>query len=405
MDPNAHLRNELLRDAEEFCQKLECSPDAVLISGDIAFAGDSAEYTYALAWLEELCHRCGTTTASVFTVPGNHDVNRSIAARPAIQALHRDIKAASDLTLEPTLRGLLCDAEGGRMLYEPLAQYNAFAGQFFCDLLPPERTIAKRDLILNDGSILRLSGANSAFVSSSADRPGDLFVDPACFQLQRERGVEHLVLCHHPCSWLRQGDQFSDTLNDISRIQLFGHEHTNRISLGRDTIRVSASAAHPDRTEPGWEPGYNLLEVWVEGEGNSRALKIKAHVRVWQQRPGGFRPKYDRGSDVFITSIDLDSWFPPTPSTATEPTQSPTAPAEAETEQGDSMKSLREITIQFFKLTLSQKSEIAGKMNLIEEEDANLPDFERFRRVLFRAKERGQLENLSSEIKRALEGR
>jgi hypothetical protein len=49
--------------------------------------------------------------------------------------------------------------------------------------------------------ILRLSGFNSAFVSSSADKKGDLFIDPACMQLVRDRGVEHLVMCHHPYDW------------------------------------------------------------------------------------------------------------------------------------------------------------------------------------------------------------
>src|ERR1035441_7179038 len=44
----------------------------------------------------------------------------------------------------------------------------------------------------------------------------------------------------------------------VARLHLFGHDHTSRIVPGRDWVQVSASAAHPDRTEPGWEPGYNL---------------------------------------------------------------------------------------------------------------------------------------------------
>ena len=206
MDPNAHLRNELLRDAVGQCERIGAIPDAILVSGDVAFGGGPAEYAYALAWLEQLCTACGTTLAAVFVIPGNQDVVRSITSRRLIQAIHRDIKAASDITLDGVLRGLLTDDETGRLLYEALGPYNAFAGQFFCDLLPPGRTIAQRDLLLDDGSTLRLSGFNSAFVSSAADAAGDLFVDPACFQLQRERGLEHLVMCHHPPKWLRQGD-------------------------------------------------------------------------------------------------------------------------------------------------------------------------------------------------------
>jgi hypothetical protein len=406
MDPNAHLRSELLRDAVAQCERLCAAPEAILVSGDVAFAGDAAEYAYALAWLDELCRGCGTTLSAVFVIPGNHDVVRSIAGRPLVQALHHDIKNASEGALEGLLRGLLSDQEAARLLYEALGPYNAFAGQFFCDLLPPERTIARRDLRLNDGSILRLSGFNSAFVSSAADDEGQLFVDPACFQLVRERGVEHLVMCHHPYSWLRQGAALEDFLGVVARIHLFGHDHTSRIFLGRDWVRVAASAAHPDRTEPGWEPGYNLLDLSVEAEGNHRHLKIGTHVRIWQQRPGEFRAKTDRGADVFMQTIRLDAWIPPAPmeglaapAEATSAIAPGQQPPNQESARSDPMDTLRDISIRFFKLTLSQKSAIAGKLNLLEEEDANQPDFERFRRVFVRARERGLVNDLDQAVK------
>jgi DNA repair exonuclease SbcCD nuclease subunit len=406
MDPNAHLRAKLVSDAEERCKAIGRAPDAVLFSGDIAFGGDPDEYAFAIKWLDEICRRCGTTLAAVFTIPGNHDVARKVAGRQLIQTIHRDIKAASGVTLESLLRGLLTDPESARLLYEAIGPYNnQFASQFFCDLLPPERTIAKRDLPLDDGSILRLSGFNSAFVSSASDKPGDLFVDPACFQLQKEKGVEHLVTCHHPYSWLRQGDALKDFLNDVARIQLFGHEHTNRIELGRDWVRVAASAAHPDKTEAGWEPGYNLLELSVATDGSKRTLNVGVHVRVWQTRPGQFRAKMDGTNDVFRQKIELDDWTPPAPAEPLKNNVAIVADVEPmvvpETLRIDPMDSLRDISVRFFKLTLSQKSAIAGKLNLLEEDDANQPDFERFRRAFIRARERGLVEDLDREVQAA----
>ena len=408
MDPNAHLRSELLRDAVAQCERVGAVPDAVLVSGDVAFAGHPDEYAYALSWLDELCRSVGTTLSAVFVIPGNHDAVRNVASRTLIQTIHRAIKSTDDITLDGLLRGLLSEEESSRLLYEALGPYNSFAGQFFCDLLPPERTIAQRDLFLNDGSILRLSGFNSAFVSSAADKKGDLFIDPACMQLVRDRGVEHLVICHHPYAWLRQGDALRDFLNDVARVHLFGHEHTSRIEVGRDWVRIAASAAHPDRTEPGWEPGYNLLELKVEGTGSNRRLEIDAHVRVWQQRPGEFRPKTDRGAVVFRQSIRLDAWTAPA---ATEGLAAPAEPPSAvaaeqplpiqEPARSDPMDTLRDISVRFFKLTLSQKSAIAGKLNLLEEEDANQPDFERFRRVFLRARDRGLVTDLDREVNEA----
>jgi 3',5'-cyclic AMP phosphodiesterase CpdA len=67
MDPNAHLRNELLRDAVAQCQKIGATPEAVLVSGDIAFGGDVDEYAYALDQLDKLCTQCGTTLSAVFS--------------------------------------------------------------------------------------------------------------------------------------------------------------------------------------------------------------------------------------------------------------------------------------------------------------------------------------------------
>lgn len=406
MDPNAHLRNELLRDAEAMCRRIGAVPDAVLISGDVAFAADPQEYEYALTWLDDLCGRCGTTAAACFVIPGNHDVVRGIAGRNMIQVLHRDIKKTSLVGLDAALRGFLTDPETSRLLYEALGPYNDFAGRFFCGLLPPEDTMARRDLTLNDGSILRLSGLNSAFVSSAADKAGDLFVDPAAFQLLREPGIEHLVICHHPYSWLKQGDRLRDFLNDVAKIQLFGHEHTTRIEPGRDWVRIAAGAAHPDREEPGWEPGYNLLRVSVVEEDGNRRLALGAHVRVWQERPGEFRAKMDRGQDVFRQTIRLEPWMPPAPDVL-KPEDADAAPTEAGAlipatpARSDPMDSLREISIRFFKLTLSQKSAIAGKLNLLEQEDSNQPDFERFRRVFLRARDRGLVAALDREVKAA----
>ncbi|MGB3225255.1 MAG: metallophosphoesterase, partial [Desulforhopalus sp.] len=80
MDPNYHLRNELLFDVEKMCQKLNKSPAAILISGDIAYRAHADEYVFALGWLEMLADRCGTNIKDVFIVPGNHDVNQETAA-------------------------------------------------------------------------------------------------------------------------------------------------------------------------------------------------------------------------------------------------------------------------------------------------------------------------------------
>jgi hypothetical protein len=136
-------------------------------------------------------------------------------------------------------------------------------------------------------------------------------------------------------------------------------------------------------------------------------LVIAAHVRVWQQRPGEFHAKTDRGADAFRLSIRLDSWTPrAAPTGPTTPVQPPGVnvaeePPVEEPARRDPMDRVRDISIRFFKLTLSQKSAIAGKLNLLEEEDTNQPDFERFRRVFVRAQNRGLVNDLDREVTEA----
>lgn len=402
-DPNFHLRNEIVRDVKRQCATLG-PPDVVIVGGDVAFGGDPVEFEYATRWLTELCEACGGSLDTVFVCPGNHDVVRKSADRNMVQLVHTAIKEAEDPNAE--IAKQMQDPDARRLLYESLDNYNAFALQFLCDLLPPERTRARRDLKLNDGSTLRLWGLNSAFVSSGGDRPGDLFVDPASFQITRHDGVVNLVVTHHHLSWLRQQAPFADHLNDVAPVQIFGHVHSNRIDMNVDYMRLTAGAANPDRGEAGWEPGYNLLELEVGGEAGNRTLRLRAHVRVWQAAPGGFVAKRYKGSDVWDHSIPLETWKAPAAPTSAEPeadARSETA-GEQPPEGGSAMTTLREVGLSFYKLSFSKKSEIAGRLDLLEEDDVRQPDFERFRRVFFRAHERGKLEELAAAVRSAEHG-
>lgn len=408
-DPNFHLRNELVRDVVAQCQKLG-PPDVVIVSGDIAYAGDPAEFAFATDWLRELCNACGAKLESVFVCPGNHDVVRERADRYMVQLIHNAIKTANDPVGEISKQ--MRDPDARRLLYEGLDNYNAFALQFFCDLLPPERTRATRELLLNDGSTLRLWGLNTAFVSSSCDKERDLFVDQASLQIPRSAGVVNLVVAHHDLSWLRHSQILEDHLNDVAQVQIFGHVHTNRIRREVEFLRLTASAANPERSESNWEPGYNFLELSVEGDGDARLLKLRAHVRIWQAAPGGFQPKRVKDNEVWEHSIKLEAWSAPVGGLValgesvksideTTPTDGGigTMPKE-----GSAMNKLRDVGLRFYRLSFSKKSEIAGRLGLLEEEDMMQPDFERFRRVFQRANQRGKLDELATAVQNAENG-
>jgi hypothetical protein len=336
-----------------------------------------------------------------------HHVDRKVADEELVQLIHEKIKnTTSDVELNDRIRVYLTKSEASSLLYRSLNAYNIFANQFFCDMLAPERTRVTRDFKLNDGSTLRLWGINSAFVSSSTDKRGDLFVDPATFQITRHAGIVNMVVTHHHPSWLRQRQAVEDHYGDVAQIQIFGHIHTNRIERDPHYVRLTASALHPDRYESAWEPGYNVLNLDVERIGEKRRLHVQAHVRVWQNAPGQFHAKMDRQREFFERWIDLEPWE--ASNVADEqrtamPEGAGAQPAEPPP-SFEAMSVLRELGVRFYGLTFSQKSEIAGRLGLLEEEDMNQPDFERFRRVFIRASQRNKLPELKQAIEEA-EGR
>ncbi|KAE9625339.1 hypothetical protein GL272_10185 [Aeromonas veronii] len=156
------MRHKLVRDVAQQCGRLGI-PNAIVVSGDIAFAGEPEEFAFATEWLTSLCAVCGCSIPSAFVV-GKHDVVRQLADRNLVQMIHREIKAADNPSAE--IAKQLNDPDARRLLYESLYNYNQFALQ----LLPPDRTRATRDLTLNDGSTLRFGWLNSAFLSSSQDQ-------------------------------------------------------------------------------------------------------------------------------------------------------------------------------------------------------------------------------------------
>src|SRR5438552_241894 len=74
-DLDEDLRAELERDVVHLSEKL--GPLAgILVTGDIAFAGLPEEFQVAKEWLGALCQRLKCPEQNVWTVPGNHDVDR-----------------------------------------------------------------------------------------------------------------------------------------------------------------------------------------------------------------------------------------------------------------------------------------------------------------------------------------
>lgn len=420
MDPDRPFRTRLIQDVR--ARTAELGPvDAILVSGDIAFAGLREEYEAAYAWLVELARTSGCPLERVYVIPGNHDVHRPTAGGVSVRNVHRAITRAPDeRSRERELREQFHHPDTGRALLEPIAEYNKFAARFSCQVYTPDRLYWHQDLPLDEHTTLRIYGLTSTLLSGAEGRDDGrlgLYLSPLQTVLDPIDGVVNLVMCHHPPDWLMDQDPVEDAVCGRAALHFFGHKHRQRIHMDRHFVRFSAGAVNPDRYEAGWEPGYNLVKLTVTYEGNRRFLTVEGHLRVWQTNPELFKARMAaEGEAVYRHRIQLSdrsmavlqgevpqAMSLSTASSIVDAPEVGTAAAERETMMSD--RDTRNLVLRFWDLSSSQRREIALELNLLaQDEIIRLPEPERYGRALSRAGERGLLDRVAEEIEKR-EGR
>ncbi|MBZ6077574.1 metallophosphoesterase [Microvirga puerhi] len=405
-DPNAGLRDDLIHDVKYMRHKIGYRANGILISGDIAFGGNAKEYNFALKWLEEeLCPASGCDINDVFVIPGNHDVDRSSANSPMHSDARTTLRQYPQSDVNKKIREYMSHKTSARLLFDPIENYNRFAARFLCALgaydddKPDTKPFATRSCKLNDGSTLRIWGFNSVLVSDDTDSENRMLVDPAGAQIRREDGVTHLVMCHHPYSWLRNKADFRERIEAVAQIHLFGHEHTRRVEEGVHFTTIRAGAVHPDRDEREWKPGYNWIELNVDGVGADRYLNISVWVR---QREGAqFIAVPDRyQNDPWTVRHKLQSWLRPADDNPRE--LLPINNVNVNAQHGGTAMSdgptLRSVAFKMFRLNEHEQRQIIVLLGLDENGDQDLKDYEFALAAVRRSAERGQLEMLDHKI-------
>jgi predicted MPP superfamily phosphohydrolase len=300
-DPDAPFRTRLVQDVIQQCNADGLGVDAILVGGDIAYKADEQEYQVAEAWLLDLAENCGCPPERIYVVPGNHDVDRGICGKSRSVANAQEMIAqAGRHVRERTLRDQLRDVETGRALFLPLEAYNKFAAKFACNIFP-EQPFWRHDLELGNGVTLAMYGLTSTLLSGLGNRdvePGKLYLSPLQTVLNPDPNKINLVLCHHPPSWFLDKDQVNDDVNNRAALQLFGHKHKQRCTREQEYIRFSAGAVNPDRYEPDWCPGYNIIDLKVDGAGAGRGLQIRTNVRHLQRVPEMFTALQTAGGEA-----------------------------------------------------------------------------------------------------------
>jgi hypothetical protein len=372
------VKDRLIEDAAAVAAKAANGrADGVIVSGDIAYAGKSHEYTQAGAWLDRLTAAVGCERTAVQVVPGNHDIDRdgiSSGCQMMLDAIIAEGEAKLDAFLESQL-----DRE---CLYGRFEFYRPFAEGYDCPLDRSGGIASDRHYDLGHDRTLRIIGLNSALICSVKDKKGRLLLGARQRVLPRRAGEEIVVLCHHPLHWLQDSDDARRYVRNRARVFVPGHEHNpslhiDHIKEGCDLMVLAAGATVPPRAENGFTYTYNVLTFDLEPETNG--LRVSIVPRAWSEENKDFVADNDRlGGREPTTVLGCPNFHPAGPHAAVPGAVAPhtpaatvkTAPAEAHPGGGENMDDkFPLLLLRFFRdLTPGQRLAVLVKLRALPDD-------------------------------------
>ena len=405
-DPDHSVRDLLIRDIKKMVVSLG-AVDAIIITGDIAYKAHKEEYDVALNWFHLVAEASQCSINSIYTVPGNHDINRITGSTLMVRSVRALFDSSkSVLEKDNALREILANQETGAQLLLPSGEYNKFAARFSCDV-DAKNPFWIETLELAPGWKLAIHGLTSTLFSGPGDdKKGGLHTGDIQRSFSKEDGTIRLAAMHHPPEWMGDQDEFEDALNEHCSIQLFGHKHRQRY-IGADTcVKLAAGAVNPARNEPNWEPGYNFIQLSIDHAEN--VLCVESHLRKWQTSPDKFVAKLTLGDleafphriklyvDPLPVKIEADTRKPETRGVEVLEEESLNLEEAKEVPMNNTLR--REIIFKFWELSASERRYVMQDLNLLNEGDDNISEPLRYRLAFERARERDAMREIEAKI-------
>lgn len=370
-DLDQDLRDQLEIDVTEQIKILGHPVMGILITGDIAFGGQSEEYEIASAWLRKLSGMVSCDPEWVWVVPGNHDVDRSTARRPVNQGLHAQARDPQN-SVDKVLAAWLEDPTSLETIFRPQQNFLSFAAQFSCHFGPNRPRPGESNPLfwetgmrLNDDSLLKIRGLNSALISDHNDDELRLILGSLPATAKLDPGVIYMSLCHHPPSWLVRHEQalVGAAFKNRIQVQLFGHDHDQSVERIDDTVRICAGAVHPSRQEvKDWRPTYNIFSLLVSTNGTDRELKVTVYSRAWQKNHLKFEPD---GQQPEERIVPLSTWSRVESETTVESTSMNTNQSETTAPLDELVKPERALIYRFYHLGLIDQDTIIDDLGVL----------------------------------------
>lgn len=395
------VREHLIRDIKEQVETASLKIDAILVTGDIAFKAHPDEFDAAAKWLDRLACILGITSKRIYTVPGNHDVNRDAAEEDVVEFVREKVTSIVNAERKnTTFQKMLSNRYKAELLLHPMDAYNTFAAPYECNITD-EKPYWTHEIPITSDYELHINGLTSTFFSGKDDSEGSLYLGPFQANLMRREGVVNLAMLHHPQSWLEDGDiSFNQCLKYGAELRLMGHEHVHRVIPDDHGVSVIAGSTNPDRYPEGsWEPAYGLISLSIDKQTDGNDfLDIGILQRIFTPNPASFVSS-DTSVDHRIQLINKNHrQLKRSNIEASKPhIQNGVSISEYSEEQSCEVN-VKDLVYDFWGLSAKQKRDVVSDLDLLEEESWALSDAHRYTKAMSAAKERNLLEKLFNKI-------
>ena len=276
-------------------------PHFVLITGDVAYSGQTSQYAEAQKFFEELSQVLSISLEKFFFVPGNHDVDRSV------NGLAFD-GACANCTSQQDVDRVLGGNDFGTLL-ERQQEFWSFVealtnGQ---QRRYTQNRLAYMSQLSIDGLNINLLGLNSAWLCGRDGEGGKLLIgerqviDLIGFSEQTDSTL-CLGLAHHPVEWLYEWDQVTCRSQLLPKVDFYhrGHLHQPEVYLSSvpnsPCLSVAAGSGHASRF---YRNSYNMISLDL-GSGECTVSQFEFSAE---------QGRYDHSKDI-TAQISLKGKMP-----------------------------------------------------------------------------------------------
>ena len=283
-------------------------PDFIFCTGDIAFGEISAsplstQYEDAITFFDSLLYICGKNSKPLskkrlFTVPGNHDVNRKKVDQNIQYTLQNYATNSTQYVSKINQYINDCSLEFKNCLVRLEDYTTYFIKKYLPHQYDEEGRLCFGTVVDLDGLTIGIAGFNSAWSCAGPEDDRHLWL-PAHWQFNYaikkiKKAQIRLGIIHHPLDWLNESDQqFAiKRLSKNFHFWLHGHIHSAWVTPVNSHIIIAAGAMGTGLdTEFGinivqldllHSKGVIYLHTYSPSEGGWKPLTISGHAENGQ---------------------------------------------------------------------------------------------------------------------------